>query len=132
MPLFVTSRLDNWENRCGIQESSAMFARTRGPSKKPVWAATKSKAASETRQRMTKEVPNDQLPILQVPKRLSKRTAFMVFPSAGRELVNIYPNRMPPAVNASETAIRNIVFLPVFTLGSRSIVIPLETASIPV
>ena len=39
---------------------------------------------------------------------------------------------MPPAVNASEAAMRNIVFLPVFTRGSRSIVTPFETASIPV
>src|SRR5664280_1492133 len=39
---------------------------------------------------------------------------------------------MPPAVNARDAAMRNIVCLPVFTRGSRSIVTPFETASIPV
>ena len=39
---------------------------------------------------------------------------------------------MPPAVKASEVAIRNIVRLPVLTRGSRSMVTPFDTASIPV
>jgi len=39
---------------------------------------------------------------------------------------------IPPAVNASETAMSAMVFLPVATRGSRSIETPLETASMPV
>src|SRR4051812_31174904 len=99
MPLLATKRLESCEKRCGVQESSAMFASTRGPSRKPAWAATNSSAASDTRQTITKEVPNDQLPIIQDLKSLPNNTAFIVFPSTGIELVSIYPTRMPPAVN---------------------------------
>src|SRR5437879_5210398 len=66
MPLWVTRRLESWEKRCGIQESSAMLARTRGPSRNPAWAATKSKAASATSDPMTRVDPNDQDPHVQV------------------------------------------------------------------
>src|ERR1043166_8894582 len=101
MPLLVTNRLESWEKRCGIQESSAMLANTRGPSRNPVCAATNNNAASETRQRITNDVPNDHDPIVQAPKRFPNSTAFIVLPVTGMEFVSIYPNRMPPAVKAS-------------------------------
>ena len=47
-PDCVTSRSESDAKRCGSQLSMAMFDITRGPSRKPAWAATKSSAASMT------------------------------------------------------------------------------------
>jgi hypothetical protein len=52
-PFCVTSRSERRLNRCGTQESIAMFARTRGPARKLDCAATKRRSPSETRRRRT-------------------------------------------------------------------------------
>ena len=109
-----------------------MFPRIRGPSRKPVCAATKRSAASATRSVRTNAHPRGTPPGRHDPKRESKRTQFIVFPACSFAPTRRYPKRIPPAVNASETAIRAIVFFPVATRGSRSIETPLETASMPV
>ena len=88
-----------------------MFPRTRGPSRNPVCAATKRSAASATRSVRTSAVPTAMPPIFQCPKSASKSTQFIVFPSCARAPTRRYPNRMPPAVKASDTAMRNIVVL---------------------
>ena len=49
MPLCVVSRSESAAKRCGIQESTAMLAITRGPSTKPACAATTSSTPSENR-----------------------------------------------------------------------------------
>ena len=46
IPFCVTSRSERRLKRCGTHESIAMFARTRGPSRKPACAATKRSAPS--------------------------------------------------------------------------------------
>ena len=45
-PLRVTSWSLKWDKRCGTQESSDILESTRGPSRKPAWAATINIAAS--------------------------------------------------------------------------------------
>ena len=48
MPFWVTSRPDRLRNWRGTQESTAMFASTVGPPRKPVLAATNSSPASSS------------------------------------------------------------------------------------
>jgi hypothetical protein len=59
-----------------------MFARTRGPSRNPACAATKSSAASAARLMITKALPNGKR-----PKRFERRIEFIVLPATGCELV---------------------------------------------
>ena len=82
-PDCVTSRSESDANRCGSQLSVAMLDITRGPSRKPAWAATKSSAASTASVPVTNQRPTGSPPALQCPAKFSSRTAFMVFPSTG-------------------------------------------------
>ena len=82
-PFFVTSRSERLAKPWGIQLSSAMLESTRGPSMNPVWAATKRSAPSLTRVRTTSHAPTCQVPTVHEEKTCSRRTAFIVLPSAG-------------------------------------------------
>jgi hypothetical protein len=84
MPLRMVSRSDSAENRCGSHESTAMFAITRGPSRKPACAATNSSVPSLISAMMTKAFPTCRPASDQSPATRSSRTAFMVLPSTGR------------------------------------------------
>ncbi len=70
-------------NLVGNQRSSAMFESTRGPSRKPVWAATNRSAASDRSVTSTKTVP----PLPQPWVMVSNSTAFKVFPVCGHDPV---------------------------------------------
>src|SRR5258708_7105252 len=70
MPLFVTRRSESCEKRCGIQESTAMFERMRGPSRNPVCAATKSSAAAARKGERERKEERAGFPLL--PPRLAK------------------------------------------------------------
>ena len=61
-----------------------MLARTRGPARNPVWAATKSRAPAETRVRATRTGPMAKLPSVQSPKTRCAKTAFIVRSGTGR------------------------------------------------
>ena len=78
MPFWVVSRSLSAENPCGTQESTAMLASTRGPSRNPAWAATTSSAASENRVSTRKTEPNGR-----PATSASTSTAFIVLPGAG-------------------------------------------------
>ena len=67
--------------RFGTQESMAMFPRTRGPSMKPAWAATKRMAPSDTRMIPRSQTPSGKPPILQVPISVSMSEALRVLPA---------------------------------------------------
>ena len=47
-PFWVTRRSDRFLKRFGTHSSADMAASVRGPSTKPVWAATESRAPSDT------------------------------------------------------------------------------------
>ena len=81
-----------------------MFARIRGPSRKPVCAATKRRQPAETSVTTTRTCPAWRPPMVHAPKTRSASTAFMTFVGCGREPVSRYARMMPPAVKASETA----------------------------
>ena len=88
MPLLVTRRSDSCANRRGAQESTAMFARMRGPSRKPVCAATKRMAPAAMRVMITRSLPRANPPITQVPKTFSARMAFITLAWCGRAPVS--------------------------------------------
>ncbi len=129
-PLRIVSCSDSAAMRCGIHWSSAMFDITRGPSTKPVCAATNSSVPSE----ISVIVTNTTASMLS-PAKLCASTAFIVTLSFGVGITpgtSRYASRMPLAVIASEVAISSIVRLAVRTRGSRMMPMPLDTASMPV
>ena len=81
-----------------------MFARIRGPSRKPVWAATKRIAPAATSVSTISRWPSPKPPIVQPPKTFSARIAFMTLDGCGRVPVSRYPKMIPEAVKASDTA----------------------------
>ena len=81
MPFWTTSRSDRCMKRLGTQESMAMLPRTRGPSMKPVCAATKRMAPSDTRMIPRSQTPSGKPPIFQVPMSVSRSEAFRVLPA---------------------------------------------------
>ena len=82
-PLRMLSRSERAEKRWGSQESTAMLAMTRGPSTKPVCAATKRSAPSLSRAIHTKACPTGSPPTVQASANDSNATAFMVLFSMG-------------------------------------------------
>src|SRR5713101_3733894 len=76
MPFFVTNRSESCANRRGTHESTAMFERMRGPSIKPVCAATKRSAPSATSVMTTRYCPTGTPPSRQGPNNRSASTAF--------------------------------------------------------
>ena len=68
MPLRIVSRSDSAEKRCGSHESTAMFAMTRGPSRKPACAATNSSAPSLSSATTTNACPTSTPPSVQPPR----------------------------------------------------------------
>ena len=81
-----------------------MLARIRGPSRKPVCAATKRRHPADTRVTTTSTDPAWKPPMDHAPNTRSARTAFMTLVGCGREPVSRYARMMPLAVKASETA----------------------------
>ena len=81
MPFWTTRRSERCMNRLGTQESMAMLPRTRGPSMKPVCAATKRMAPSDTRMIPSSQTPSGKPPIFQVPMSVSRSEAFRVLPA---------------------------------------------------
>ena len=86
-PFWTTSRSLKCMNRFGIQESMAMLPSTRGPSMKPVWAATNRIAPSEMRMAATSQTPAGTPPGLQPPRSDVRREAFRVLPATCRTSV---------------------------------------------
>ena len=82
-PSRMVSRSESWAKRCGSQESMAMLDMTRGPSMKPAWAATKSRAASATRVTTRKPWPTWTPPTFHDAVNRSSSTALRVLPSSG-------------------------------------------------
>src|SRR6266516_4521207 len=52
-PYDIVSRSESWLKRCGMYESTAMFAITRGPSMNPACPATTSSSASDSSETKT-------------------------------------------------------------------------------
>ena len=88
MPFWTTSRSDRCMKRFGTQESMAMFPRTRGPSMKPVWAATKRMAPSDTRMSPRSQTPSGKPPTVHCPRSVSMSEAFRVLPATCWTLVS--------------------------------------------
>ena len=81
-PLRIVSRSESAAKRCGSHESVAMLAMTRGPSRKPACAATKSSAPSLKSAAMTNALPDVRCRRCSTPPATrSKSTAFIVLPS---------------------------------------------------
>ena len=78
-PFLMVSRSESAESACGSQESVAMLAMTRGPSRKPACAATKSSAPSLSSAAITNHLPKAKLPMCQSPAMRSRRKALSVF-----------------------------------------------------
>jgi|GEM_PF-4908005 len=78
MPFWVTSRSLRKAKRVGTQRSRAMLDRTRGPSRKPAWAATNRMAASDTSTKETMIPPAAPQERVTVPRN----TAFRVLPGS--------------------------------------------------
>ena len=82
-PFCMLSRSESAAKRCGSHESTAMFAITRGPSTKPVCAATKSSAPSLIERDPHEGVPDVEAADVQASAKRSKRTAFIVLFGSG-------------------------------------------------
>jgi hypothetical protein len=109
-----------------------MLESTAGPPRKPVFEATNSSPASKAS--TSHSAAPDMKPSLQ-PKLWMiepNTTAFSVCPSTGFACHSRYSKMMPPAVKASDSAMYNMVSLPVCTRGSASDCTLFDTASIPV
>ena len=78
MPFRVVSRSESEAKRCGTQLSTAMLESTRGPSRKPVCAATTSRAAAANRVATTRAFENGK-----GCSTASASTAFIVLPGTG-------------------------------------------------
>ncbi len=107
-----------------------MLARTCGPPRNPVWAATNRRVASVSSTNAT--IALFVRPSQRVPTTPSISEALSVFPATCCTPLSMYPRMIPPATNESERAMYNSAFFPVFTRGSRSVPMALQTASIPV
>src|SRR5579885_3145871 len=72
IPFWVTKRSLSVANLVGNHLSSAIFANTLGPSKKPAWAATKSSIASEISVTSTNKYPESfpQFPVIHEKNRV--------------------------------------------------------------
>ena len=81
MPFWVTRRSDRWLKRLGTHWSVAIAASVRGPSRKPVWAATNSSAPSETSVKPTTAGLRFQPPRRQPRVSSSHSEALSVWPS---------------------------------------------------
>ena len=132
MPLRVTRREESDANWFGAQRSTAMLASTEGPPRKPVLAATNSSAPSNTSTSMSSawlvEPPKPRLAMMS-----PNTTALSVCPVCdGCTSQSRYSRMMPPAVMLRDSAIRNMVHLPVRTRGSLSMLTLFDTASMPV
>src|ERR1700752_390923 len=80
-PYDIVSRSDNWLNRCGRYESTAILAMTRGPSMNPACPATTRSSASDSSVTNTNAEPIRSPTITQSPANAVARTAFIVRPS---------------------------------------------------
>ena len=85
-PLRMESRSESAEKRWGSQESMAMLAMTRGPSTKPVCAATKRSAPSERSATQTKACPTGRPPTVHASANFSNMRAFIVLCPSGSGL----------------------------------------------
>ncbi len=109
-----------------------MLDNTAGPPRKPVLAATNNKPASNASTTASRRSLSHWLPMPMLSMIRRNVVALRVSPSTWRASHNRYSRKMPPAVNASDRAMYNMVILPVRTRGSASMLTLLETASSPV
>src|SRR5215831_492374 len=77
-PSFIVSRSERWANWWGSQESVAMLAITRGPSMKPVCAATNSSAVSAASVSTMNQRPSGSPSTLKPSAKRLTSTAFIV------------------------------------------------------